>query len=471
MTPLLTGLLAVLSASPDAQAADFSGRVRRIRIRENNNDSNFRAVVQTESGDPADPGSLAVAVEGLESGKTWTLSAKAKKTRVLATATASFARPRPIETVYTMTATMRGLADPTTTSSWSLSLPRCEADCAWTEEVLADGTVARARLTVTEEADGSEALSAELRLLPQGELDLSLEGVLLESDDADGDGLADESADADLGEGPVYRTRWLSEAWSSTDDALQLEAVLTNPDGSTDSLADFAVLDLGGETGLAEAAVKPRRKGGYKVSLWTQATGDAPVGSVFAELSDADTDEHLGELDLDAPVETTAVLTAALDPSLSQGEKVGLTVHLYAGEELLLSEPLTAVLAEGLVDATFSEGGAVALSKVGLYPTDDGGLALSFSVTGADADLVDLSVVDLTSRTAEGSYEATVELLWQRWAGVLDTDASPEALGFEAEVRDPDGVSIDGWVFEVQARYGTGTRSTAGTAKQKAELL
>ncbi len=471
MTLLLPTLLTVLAATPDAHAADFSGRIRRIRIRENQNDTSFRTIVSTESGDPSDPGSVEVAVEGLESGETSVVAGTAKKTRVIAHASATFARVRPIETVYMMTAQMRGLADPTLTLDWTVELERCEADCAWTEEVLDDGTVARARLTVTEQADGTEQLTTDLRLVPEGDLDFSLESVLLASDDADGDGVADESVEGDLGEGPLYRTRWISKKWSTTDDAVQLDATLANPDGTVDSLTDFAVLDLGGETGLVEATIQPRRKGGYKVNLWTQATADAPVGSVFAEVSDSDSDDVLAELDLDAPVQTTAILTASLPPSLLDGEKVTATIWLYAGEEELLGEALTFVLADGVLDASFTEGSRVELHKAGVYALDDGSYELSFSVVGADADLVSSGYVDISARSTAGGVDAAVELVWQRWTGVVDTDAAPESFGFDAEVRDGEGVGVDGWVFDIQAQYGTGTRSSAGRSNHKAELL
>ena len=478
MTLLLPSLLTLLAVSPDANAADFSGRIRRIRIREASDNSSFRTIVQTESGDPTDPGSLEVTVTGLDTGKEITLSGTAKKTRVLATATGSFSKVRPIETKYTMTAQMRGVQDPTLTYDWSVELERCTADCAWTEEVLKDGTVAGVKLTVTEEADGSESFSAQLRLVPGDQVTwTSTSSLELSTPDEDGDGVPDETAKGDLGAGPVYRTRWATPSRYTFDDSagqdssVGILAVLTNPDGSTDSFADFAVLDLNGETGLAEATIKARKKGGYKVNLWTQATADVPVGSVFVEVSDSDSDEVLGELDIDAAVETTAILTAALPSTLVEGEKVAAAVVLYSGEEKVVSENLTFVLAEGTLSATFTEGGTVSLYKAGVYLADDGTYELSFSVVGSDAELVDSGFVDVSARTTAGSVDATVETLWQRWTAVLDTDSAPETFGFDAEVRDSEGVSVDGWVFELQAQFGTGTRSTASSAGSKPELL
>lgn len=472
MTLLIPSLLTLLAAVPDAHAADFSGRVRRIRIRENNNDSNFRTIVQTESSDASDPGSVGITITGLETGEQATPTTTAKKTRVLATATASFSRVRPIETKYTMTAQMRGVADPTLVYDWVVELDRCQADCPWFEEILDDGTVAGVKLTVTEEADGTESVAAELRLVPQDHMIWTFShDQRIAVDDADGDGVPDETVDADLGEGPVYRTRWASTRWSTPDAALQIEATLTNPDGTVDSLSDFAVLDLGGETGLVEASIKPRKRGGYKVNLWTQATADAPVGSVFAEVSDADSDEVLAELDLDAPVETTAILSSALPATLLEGEKVAATVTLYAGAETLLSTSLSFVLAEGLLDASFTDDGIVALHKAGLYVADDGTYELAFSVTGTDAELVTGAVIDVSTRTTLDSVDGAVESVWQRWTGVVDTDTTPESFSFDTEVRDGDGVGVDGWAFDIQAQFGTGTRSTAGQANNKAELL
>jgi hypothetical protein len=463
-------LLTLLAAVPEAHAADFSGRIRRIRIRENQNDTSFRTIVQTESGDPDDVGELSVTVESLDSGETSTVTARVKSTRVLTTATLT-GRVRPLEDIYNITATMRSVADPTLTTDWTVDLDRCESDCAWTEEVLDDGTVARARLSVVPQEDGTEDVTIDLRLVPGNTIEWYHEGVAVAGDDADKDGVSDESFDADLGGGPIFRTRWITKPWSTTDGAVQLDATLTNPDGTTDTFTDFVVLDLNGETGLVEATIKERRKGGYKVNLWTQATADAPVGSVYAEVSDTESEEVLAELDLDTPVETTTILVAALPSSLIEGEKVATTISLYAGDEELLSESLTIILAEGTLTTTFAEGGSVALHKAGIYVTEDGDYELAFSVIGADAELVDSAFVDISTRTTVGSVDAAVETLWQRWAGVVKTDEAPETFSFDAEVRDGDGVSVDGWSFDIQALFGTGTRSTTTQANNRAELL
>jgi hypothetical protein len=62
----------------------------------------------------------------------------------------------------------------------------------------------------------------------------------------------------------------------------------------------------------------------------------------------------------------------------------------------------------------------------GVYEAADGSFELAFSVVGADAELVTGAAVDVSTRTTLG---------------------------------------------DVEARFGAGTRSTAGTAKQEAELL
>ncbi len=464
---LLT-LLAVVTVTPVASAADFSGRVHRIRIREEQGGTSFRTVVNTDSGDPSGTGSMDVTVHGLSTGETSVVTARAKKTRVLATATATFARAQPYEKKYTIIASMRGVADPVQTFSWSQVLDRCAADCPWTEDTLPDGTAVRVKLTATEQPDGSDSLSADLRLVPGDVVTWTYEGVQIAAVDT----TSEEVVAADLGEGPVYRTRWLSKPWSTTDDAVQIDVALLNPDGSTDSVSDFAVLDLGGETGLAEATIKPRARGGYKANFWTQATGDVPVGSVFAELTDADTDEVLGELDIDSPAETTAILSAGLPAALVPGQLVTGTVTLYAGTKVYLAEALSFDLMAGTLDLAFPSDGPVALHRAGVYALADGSWELAFSVVGANAELITHAVVVVN--TAPGSWSivnAAIESLWQRWSGVVQTDAAPQTFGVDAQVRDLEGVPVDGWVFDVQARFGTGTRSTAGNANNRAELL
>lgn len=478
MAMILHTVLPLLLAGPPAHATEAPGRIRRIRIREQADGANFRAVVQTESGDPTDPGALSVTVSGLETGATATLSGRARSTRVMATGTASWAgKARPIEHLYTMTAQMRGVADPTQTYDWTAEIARCTADCAWAEELLGDGTVAQARVTFEVADDGSDTLVADLRIIPpsgsRGAVAWTLDGVVFEGDDVDGDGVADEAAEASLGTSLVYRTRWTTPNLpdDGLDAALQIDATLTNPDGSIDALTDFTVLDLGGETGLLEASSRARRRGGYRIDLYTQSTGDDPVGSVFAEITDADSDEVLGELDLDTASETVSILTARLPSTLVSGERVGATVTLYAGDQPLLAEALTFSVTAGTLSATFGDSADLALHVAGIYALDDGSFELSFSVVGTDAVWVDAAVVELSARMTAGTVDGAVESRWQRWTGVLDTAATPSRLGLDVEVRGDDGVGLDGWEFDIQAQYGTGTRSSAGQARQKAELL
>ncbi len=464
---LLT-LLAVVTVTPVASAADFSGRIRRIRIREETGGTSFRTLVQTESGDPSGTGSMDVSVTGLETGDTSVVKTKSKETQVLATATASFARAHPYEKKYTVIVSMMRLADPTVTVPWTVQLDRCAADCPWIEDTLPDGTAVRVRLTTTEQLDGSDMLSADLRLVPGDVVTWTYGSVQFESADE----LGDEVVAGDLGEGPVYRTDWRSKRWSSADDAVQIDVSLLNPDGSTDAATDFAVPELGDETGLVEATIQPRAAGGYTADFWTQATADAPVGSVFAEVSDADTDEVLGELDLDSPAETTAILSTALPAALVPGQSVTATVTLYAGGKLYLAESLSFDLVPGTLDLSSASDGPVALHRAGVYALADGSFELAFSVVGDAAELITHAVVVVN--VAVGSWsilDAAVETQWQRWSGVVQTSAAPKSFGVDAQVRDLEGFTIDGWNFDVRARLGFGTRQTASQADGRTELL
>ena len=465
---LLT-LLAVVTVTPVASAADLSGRIQRIRIRDKDKDAfEYRTLVQTESGDPSGTGSMDVTVTGLETGDTSVVKTKSKKTQVLATATARFARNKPYEKKYTVIVSMRSLAAPTVTVPWTVQLDRCEADCLWTEDTLPDGTAVRVRLTTTEERGGSDELTADLRVAPAGSPEWTFASVQFETVDE----LADEVVAGDLGEGPVYRTNWRSKRWSTADDAVQIDVALLNPDGSTDAASDFAVLELGDGSGLVEATIQPRALGGYTADFWTQATPDAPVGSVFAEVSDADTDEVLGELDLDSPAETTAILSTALPAALVPGQPVTGTVTLYAGSKLYLAESLSFELVPGTLDLASASTGPVALHQAGVYALADGSFELAFSVVGDAAELITHAVVVINMAVGSWSIlDAAVETQWQRWSGVVQTSATPKSFGVDAQVRDLDGGWIDGWTFDVQAQFGTGTRSTAGSSSTKAELL
>jgi hypothetical protein len=54
---------------------------------------------------------------------------------------------------------------------------------------------------------------------------------------------------------------------------------------------------------------------------------------------------------------------------------------------------------------------------------------------------------------------------------VFTPDAEAETFGLSTQVRDGEGNTVDGWDFDIQARFGFGTRSTASQADGKSELL
>jgi hypothetical protein len=478
MNRLLACLALTLALAPIADAADFTGRIRRIRIREDQNDTSVRTIVATESGQPADFSTLDVAVMDLGSGEVHALSGTPRTTTAHAIARGALPkRPRPLEKVYTITASMRPVGDPTATSFVSFDVRDCGNDCV-REQTLENGAVLGVRLRSEVHPDGSEDLTASLRVVrgssaTAGRFDAAewvIDGFTIGGEDVDGDGIPDASADLDLGEGTVYRTRWATPLWPAAT-AVEVQATLTNIDGSSDSFTDFQMLDLMGETGLAEAAIRPRNRGGYKLNLWTQATGDVPVGSVFAEVSDSESDEVLAQLDLDSPVETTTIVVATLPSTLTPGERVSAAPVIFDGTAYYDLPPFTFQATPGLVDATFGGEGAVRLFKAAVYEADDGSYELAFSLVGEDAERVESATVSVNARTTAGSVDAAVETRWQRWTGVFTPDAEAETFGLSTQVRDGEGNTVDGWDFDIQARFGFGTRSTASQADGKSELL
>lgn len=463
---MLVSSLLALALFDHADAAD---RVRRIAL---TTTSTVQPVVRTEASAPPSAQSVTLTAEGLETGTTATLNLAAKSTRRVIEAQGVLASD--VGQPTTVTATIRVRYHDLTTAI-VIDSDVCTAACPFTEAVAEDGTLVRVRPLVGE-ATADFNISLEAQIVPPsmradfttgywvGDASVSLAW------DGDGDGELDQTEDLTVTD-DSFRTRWVGKkGFAPTDDAWQLDAAFKTASGVT-TATDFAVVNLDGATGLLEGGVRDRAAGGQKLVLWTWSEADAPVGSVAAGIGDADTQSALAEVESAEAADSTAILAAEL-AALKDGQKAEVTVSAYAGDKLLGTEALVVTVQDGVAtDAVRADGGAPKLVHRVVVDHGAKGSTLSFSLAGAEAELATQAKVVVAVNGTKQEASAPLEGTFQRWVMPFDGGEGVETYEIDAEVRGEDGIDLDGWVFEAQAGFGTGTRSTASQANNKAELL
>ncbi|MEZ4322328.1 MAG: hypothetical protein R3F61_32945 [Myxococcota bacterium] len=420
-----------------------ASEVRRVRIDDTQEEGVLRTIVQTESSDVGDPGSLVVSVTGLDSGEVLTFRGRAKSTESRSTAeiTGSFGGAGTLVLTWS--------EDPTLVETVAFDGSGCEDGCDWQDAVLLDGSKVRVRPTLTVDADGTAVLSADIRWVP-GDASTGTWAVTEasgEGEDVDGDGEPD--AVAGFVSVPVYRTRWTTPKWSLADAAVRVDAVLTAPDGSTDALADLAVLQLEG-SGLSEGTVQQRKKRpGYKASFITVSHADAPVASVDATVRDGEGNEVLAEIEALAPVETVTVLSA---PLVLAGDDAFATLTVRDADGNTLIRESFALGSD--IAGPFATDPRLALSQAAVDVSPDGERILRVALVGELAGTVGSAEVVVSTPDQESVAEASLDYRLQRWTATFDPGVAVDVVEVDARVRGEDGSVIDTWT------YGTSTDST-----------
>ncbi len=462
----LTSLFA-LSLLPDATAADFTGRVRRIRIRENQTDTSFRAVIATEGDTSPVDTSVSFTAEDEDTGAVvdgaCTLQALRREDTIAWSATTKG------------TPAYVSLTNGTDTYATDLAVG------AWSEVDLKDGTVLRLRVDAGE---GGYTLTGELVGTKSGGVSAVHKGATFATSVA-----TDESGSVVLvggklfdGSGETWTGRWVSAKVDGEGfggralvDARWRDYGDRVLDDEDDSLIFLGAAE---GTGVVEASIgRINARGVQRLTVYTVgAAGEAP-DTLDITVEDADSGTEVATGELAQAVETTRIFTVPaleLDPTTATVAEV----HVLAGDEDIVAGTVTLPAVGAVVTADSSSELLINLHKLATYDNGDGTTEVSFSLGGSyGADDVQVYVLfsagcDPTDASCGAvSYDAVDDGSFERWVLPFKGDPNAATYGVGVDVRGADGEIVDATVFEATAGFGFGTRSTAGQAHGKTELL
>jgi hypothetical protein len=467
--------LSALGTASAAEASDFTGRIRRIRIREQQDGSNYRAITVTESNVAPVAGTLTVTVEGVDSGKS-------------SEAEATLAALRVADTV-SWKDDVGGLKSAVV--SFTVGTSSYTADVAldaWTEVDLKEGTLVRLRIDAT---TGGYTLSGEhvgtrstgvATVIKAGSFGVTIapSGATTEISGKLFDG-ADET----------WIGRWTSKYDASflggeTDGLVQLSAEPTYPElMKFAEYEEVSFIGVPSGTSVVEAGVgKINANGIQRLTVFTYDPGNGAdtifsdaeaVDALDLEVTDADTDTVVAEGALTQAAETVRVISL---PEVEGEEGDVLTLVLTAkgkdfsetvSFDVTLDETATRLFGANVKAKVAQQGtstttinGSVWVVSVGIGGT---GASLVQSVTAeiGNGCSPDLDTCETTT------IEAVDEGNFQRWVLPFTGDPNAVTYNIRAEAAGADGSTLDAVDLSVTAGAGTGVRKTEDRKRVCAE--
>ncbi|MFT5680498.1 MAG: hypothetical protein ACI8RZ_001404 [Myxococcota bacterium] len=444
-----------LSITSTASAADFTGRVKRIRIKKKRVGSGFKIVVSTGSDAPESIGSAEITVSSLEGEVLGEITLDSpNRSRLVATTDIPIPED---DGVMEVTLTLTGETDDDV-STVTLKLTGEEPEAVDAESGF--------KVRIREHSDGARVV------------------VLHENKDWDGSGVLDVTAKAEGYEAeslPIEEVRQrLAADWGPyiIEDDIMLRAVLFDEDGNTLDSVEQRMSPEGATevVGLSQATLKTGRDDEAKLVSWTRSDGQAAALEV--ELVDSATGESVIEGIDDTPVRTQrgfGVSEVEFDGEESPNDYIYLCLIDLIDTN---GDPVGEQYEVELTVPAMGEGGVVG-SAYQVFADGDGlisflqdadGIGIHVVLEGEEVDGAD-SVNVIFEEPYEGPapleiwVNATLRVQWDKWvqSGVSGV---PDSYSLSTTLVTPEGEVLD----EATATGGgTGSVYKSGDTKEDDE--
>jgi hypothetical protein len=472
-----TALTPGASLTASAHAADFTGKIKRIKIKKRRTGSGFKVVAKT-TGDSTDAaGSVETTLTPLDGGP--------------ALEVGTMDAPRAVRANYSMTAELTGAGPYTYTMSAIINgedqtfvFEELVLDGAWVEDSTEDGGVSiRMKLASNKNGEGAEALA--------GALDRDHDGGIL--DNLGGFLSAGTMTGGSLGAASLTRVaeRYVGSLDGGDVDPTGFDYAVTttirNADGEiVDTVSEQLTLsDAVEDDGLQTVKLRENRRGQTKVATVTNSL-DGDVGALEVQVIDAATGAYIldaydtepvsverwfqvGGLEFDpgeSPDGYTYLMLA--DMIDSNGDPFGEQQEFEVSIDGL--EAKTAPNGDEFPDntvAVFGLGGEGGIGTV--EREDDGTYTFFFSFAGTDAGLVaDVNLIFEEPYEGPAPLETEVNLPlaleWKKWVQKGGESLPDTGVSVSVNVVSEEGVVLD----RVQTSAdGTGTvyKTNDGGAK------
>ena len=478
-----------LSEGDLAEAADFRGRIKRVRIREraSGTDYNLTPIVGSDDMDILDfPVEVALTHLGYADDDDFVHepvifdAAPSVVTRTLST-TVRWSGDLPGKG-FALQVNGRGKG---LTGRWTFDDTGAQ-DSSWHRLPATEGQpTTDVRFTFVRDKAGV-SVGVELREKANRKQGFELVGdaprlTLSLSDLADptrtGKGLLEPSLD-DSAFDVTYRARTEAPA----DGLHQLQATLLDPKGNVqDEVSNVAFVGDFVETGVVGAQVKLRAKGGEKVVVQTFSEGRTDLDTLRAEVWDPITGKTLAELSSTAARRTTTFLS--VDGLAFDGDPTG---HGYdvqlLGRGVLPKECRPSgrlVFGRAVQDFGPTGEAPLELNKARTTQAKDGTWSVELTVVGECAAQVDRLQLDFEPTKAPAPLEdkAMMQVDGRHATWVLPFDDETDAPTYAVKISGVrstgghDHLELDEPPISLTAGFGKGTKNSASNAASRPELL
>ena len=446
-----------LSLTGAAQAADFTGKIKNIRIKKRRVGSGFKVVAKT-TGDSADAtGSVETTFTALDGGPALELG--------------TMDDPRAVRGHYTMAATLTGEGPYTYTMTAAINgedqtfvFPELTLDGPWVEDSTEDGGVS-IRMKLASNANGSGATALA------GALDRDHDGGIL--DNLGGSLSSGTLTGGTLGTATVTRVTERYVGALSAGDGVDptgfdyaVSTTIRNADGEVvDAVTEQVTLsDAVEDDGLQTIKLRETRRGQTKVSTVTNSL-DGDVGALEVQVTDLATGEYVLDAYDTEPVSverwfqssglafdpgeapTGYIYFVLVDMIDTHGDPFGEQQEFEVSVDGL--EARTAPNGDEFPDNTVSVFGAGGAQGIGTMELEeDGTFTFFFSYAGPDAGLVG-GVNLIFEEPYEGPAPLETEinlslaLEWKKWVQKGAASLPDTGVGVSVTVVSDEGVVLD----------------------------